>query len=85
MTPLVIIQIVYGVINIIGLVVGLIWFYTAFEIPFIETFLAANPKRWVRVMLSIIEILLVLLFVPAIAVLTIISLLFTIIGINFGE
>ncbi len=85
MTPLAIIQILYLAINGIGIAVGLIWFCTAFHIPFIEKLLAGSSKRWMQVVLSIFEILLIALFIPAITVLTIVSMLFVIIGTNFGE
>lgn len=85
MTPLAIIQIIYLAINVIGTVVGFVWLWTAFEFPFVERLLAGSSKRWIQIVLSIFEILLVALFIPAITVLTIVSILFVIIGANFEK
>jgi hypothetical protein len=85
MTPLAIIQILYLAINVIGVALGFIWLYTACDVPVIDKLLAGSSKCWVQIVLSIFEILLIALFIPAITVLTIISMLFVIIGTNFEE
>ena len=85
MTPLAIIQIIYLAINVIGTVVGLVWLWTAFEFPVIERLLAGSSKRWAQVVLSIFEIMLLVLFIPAITVLTLTSWFFVIVGSNFEE
>lgn len=84
MTSLAIIQIIYLALNIIGTIVGLIWLCTSIDLPFIEKLLEGSSKRWMQIMLSIFEILLVILFMPAIAILTIVSLVLVIIALNFG-
>jgi hypothetical protein len=85
MTPLAIIQIIYLAINVIGTVVGLVWLCTAFEFPLIERLFAGSFKRWAQVVLSIFEIILLVLFIPAITVLSLTSLFFVIVGSNFEE
>jgi hypothetical protein len=85
MTPLAIIQIIYLAINVIGTVVGLVWLWNVFEFPLVERLLAGSSKRWAQVVLSIFEIMLLVLFIPAITILTLISLFFVIVGSNFGE
>lgn len=85
MTPLAIIQIIYLAINVIGTVVGFVWLWTAFDFPLVDRLLAGSSKRWMRVVLSIFETMLLVLFIPAITVLTLIILFFVIIGSNFGE
>jgi ABC-type multidrug transport system permease subunit len=85
MTSLAIIQIIYLAINVIGTAIGLVWLWTAFEFSLVERLLAGSSKRWAQVVLSIIEILLVALFIPAITILALISLFFVIVGSNFGE
>lgn len=85
MTPLAIIQIIYLAINVVGTVVGLVWLWTAFESPLIDKFLAGSSKRWVQVVLSIFESMLLVLFIPAITVLTLFSLFFVVVGSNFGD
>ena len=85
MTPLAIIQIIYLAINVIGTVVGFVWLWTAFDLPLVDRLLAGSSKRWAQVVLSIFEIMLLVLFIPAITVLTLISLFFVIVGSNFEE
>jgi hypothetical protein len=85
MTPLAIIQIIYLAINVIGTVVGLVWFCTAFDFPFVDRLLAGSSKRWAQVVLSIFETMLLVLFIPAITALALISLFFVIIGSNFEK
>lgn len=85
MTPLAIIQIIYLAINVIGTVVGFVWLWTAFDFPLVDRLLAGSSKRWVQVVLSIFEIMLLVLFIPAITVLTLFSLFFVVVGSNFGE
>jgi hypothetical protein len=85
MTSLAIIQIIYLAINVIGTGVGLVWLWTAFDFPLVERLLAGSSKRWAQVVLSIFEVMLLVLFIPAITVLTLISLFFVIIGSNFEE
>lgn len=85
MTPLAIIQIIYLAINVIGTVAGFVWLWTAFDFPLVDRLLAGSSKRWVQVVLSIFETMLLVLFIPAITVLTLISLFFVIVGSNFGE
>lgn len=85
MTPLAIIQIIYLAINVIGIVVGFVWLWTAFDFPLVDRLLAGSSKRWVQVVLSIFEIMLLVLFIPAITVLTLFSLFFVVVGSNFGE
>ena len=85
MTSLAIIQIIYLVINIIGTVVGLVWLWTTFEVSLINKFLIYSSKRWVQVIMSIFESMLLVLFIPAITVLTLFSLFFVVVGSNFGE
>lgn len=85
MTSLAIIQIIYLAINAIGTIVGLVWLWTAFESPLIDRFLVGSSKRWVQVVLSIFESMLLVLFIPAITVLTLFSLFFVVVGSNFGE
>lgn len=85
MTPLAIIQIIYLAINVIGITVGFVWFWTAFEFPLVDKFLTSSSKLWVRVVVSIFEIMLLVLFIPTITVLALASLFFVIVGSNFGE
>ena len=85
MTPLAIIQIIYLTINVVGIVVGLVWLGTTSEFPFTDKFLAGSSKRWVQVVLSIFESVFLILFIPAITILTLFSLFFVVVGSNFGE
>lgn len=85
MIPLAIIQIIYLAINVIGTVVGFVWLWTAFDFPLVDRILAGSSKRWVQVVLSIFESMLLVLFIPAITVLALTSLFFVIVGSNFGE
>lgn len=85
MTPLAIIQIIYLAINVIGTVVGFVWLWTVFEFPLVKRLLAGSSKRWAQVVLSISEIMLLVLFIPAITVLTLVSLFFVIVESNFEE
>ena len=85
MTPLAIISIIYLAINVVGTVIGFVWLCTTIEFLLINKLLISNSKRWVRIVLSSFEIMLLVLFIPTVTVLALTSLVSIIIGSNFGE
>ena len=67
-----ILQNIYLLVNIIGVAVGLVWFVTAADCPFVSTFFTAVRKYLGKPGVFITSTLVVLLLIPSITIMSII-------------
>lgn len=85
MVTLAVIQILYLVINAIGLVLGLLWIFGEIEYSAFYTFLTKIATKCGNFVLGIFSILFIALFIPAITVLAAVILFMVFIGADSDE
>ena len=68
---LAILQNIYLLINIIGVVIGLYTLFSEAELLFISSFFSFISRRLGNVFLAIISIALILLFIPTLTIMTV--------------